>query len=263
MPEVKDVPFDLSKLKSDVAKQKQELHNKQIVMAGEGGGIRKSNKRSVLNELVTSMKTGQVTETVKAMHAISETANVIDGVPAAINKNKKQGQMPMRPRQQMNEQVPVQQRQRTGADDWGMTGGGGYSRAMGGGDERDNLFEQNFQQANSRFDQMMMGNNPMVAQNPAYQRMMQQYSNHPQQEQYVVEQPQGNPQVLNEQMELLNEKLEKNLEKMVESTFKSVLTNIYTKQKIQESLEDYLKSEDFIKAVGRAINEIATRKKAK
>jgi hypothetical protein len=101
----------------------------------------------------------------------------------------------------------------------------------------------------------------MVAANPKYQEMMnrhqpQQYA---QNEQYVVEQP----GVINEQLEVLNEKIEKNLDKMVESAFKNVLSDIYTKQKIQEALGDFLKSDDFIKVVGQAINEIAKRNKAK
>ena len=265
MPEVNNV--DLTKLKETIATQKKEMHSKQVAMGNGNGAPVKQGKKSFLNELVTSMRTGQKSEAVEVVRAVNETVEYKKGAPPAVAKNRK-NHMPQRPqqRQQVNEdydpQNPPVSSRRTGADDWGMGsqgygGGGNYNR--GYGDEREADFDRAFNDNNAAFDRMMREKNPMVANNPKYQQMMdrhqpqQQYQN----EQYIVEQPEtGN-------MEMLTEKIEKNLDKMVESAFKNVLSDIYTKQKIQEALGDFLKSDDFIKVVGQAINEIAKRNKAK
>lgn len=260
MPEVKDVKIDLSQLKNNIAAQKQELHSKQIAMGQGNGQPIKGNKRAFLNELKNVLHTGGNSEAVAVIRAVNETVEQKRGVPVAVAKNKK-NYMPARPQQQfVNEEVPVQHR-RSGADDWGVAGGGGGNNVPqrgGYGEEREAQFEQALNNTNQAFDQMMMSQNPYVAQNPKYQQMVGQYQPQAQpQQQYVVEQPQ------NEHMELLTEKIEKNLDKMVESAFKNVLSEIYTKQKIQEALGDFLKSDDFVRVVGQAINEIAKRNKAK
>ena len=270
MPDVRDVKVDLSKLKDNIAAQKKELHSKQIALGQGNGQPMKTGKKSFLNELVNSMRTGQKSEAIEVVRAVNETVEYKKGAPPAVAKNRdKKSYMPPRnnQRQQVNEEFdpqnpPVQRR--TGADDWGVgsQGGGQYPRQGGGGygDEREAQFDQAFSQNNAAFDQMMRDRNPMVAANPKYRQMVDQHQpQYQQNEQYVVEQP----QVLNEQLEVLNEKIEKNLDKMVESAFKNVLSDIYTKQKIQEALGDFLKSDDFVKVVGQAINEIAKRNKAK
>lgn len=262
MPEIKDVKVDLSQLKNNIAQQKKELHNKQIAL-GQGNGLpMKGSKKSFLNELVNSMRTGQKSEAIEVVRAVNETVEHKKGVPPAVAKNRKSYAPPRNPRQQVNEDYDPQQKQkRSGADDWGMgsQGGGQYPRQGGYGDEREAQFDQAFSQNNAAFDRMMQERNPIVAGNPKYQQMVNQQQPQYQNEQYVFEQP----QVMNEQLEVLNEKIEKNLDKMVESAFKNVLSDIYTKQKIQEALGDFLKSDDFIKVVGQAINEIAKRNKAK
>lgn len=263
MPEVKDVKVDLSKLKDNIALQKKELHSKQVALGQGNGQPIKTSKKSFLNELVTSMRTGQKSEAIEVVRAVNETVEFKKGAPPAVAKNRdKKSYMPPRnQRQQVNEEFegqPQTQQRRSGADDWGMgSQGGGYNR---GGDDREAEFDRAFSSNNAAFDRMMQERNPMVASNPKYQQMVNQHQpQYQQNEQYVVEQP----QVLNEQLEVLNEKIEKNLDKMVESAFKNVLSDIYTKQKIQEALGDFLKSDDFIKVVGQAINEIAKRNKAK
>lgn len=260
MPEVKDVKIDLSQLKNNIAAQKKELYTKQIAMGHGNGQPVKGNKRAFLNELKNVLQTGGDSEAVAVIRAVSETVEQKRGVPAAVAKNKK-NYMPPRPQQYLNEETPVVQPRRTGADDWGVSGGGNSIPQRGGyGEERETEFDRAFNQNNAAFDRVMQERNPMVASSPKYQQMVNQHqSKHQQNEHYVVEQP----QVLNEQLEVLNEKIEKNLDKMVESAFKNVLSDIYTKQKIQEALGDFLKSDDFIKVVGQAINEIAKRNKAK
>lgn len=265
MPDVRDVKVDLSKLKDNIAAQKKELHSKQIALGQGNGQPMKTGKKSFLNELVNSMRTGQKSEAVEVVRAVNETVEFKKGAPPAVAKNRdKKSYMPPRnnQRQQVNEEFEPQQhgagQRRTGADDWGVgsQGGGQYPR----GGEREAQFEQAFSQNNAAFDRMMQDRNPMVAANPKYQQLVNQHQpQYQQNEQYVVEQPQA----LNEQFEVLNEKIEKNLDKMVESAFKNVLSDIYTKQKIQEALGDFLKSDDFVKVVGQAINEIAKRNKAK
>jgi uncharacterized protein (DUF2267 family) len=261
MPEVKDVKVDLSQLKNNIAAQKKELHSKQVALGQGNGQPMKTSKKSFLNELVTSMRTGQKSEAIEVVRAVNETVEYKRGAPPAVAKNReKRSHIPQRPqqRQQVNEEYDPQNPpvRRSGADDWGMGNqGGGYNRS--GGDDREAEFDRAFNHNNAAFDRMMRERNPMVANNPKYQQMMDRHQ--PQQEEYVVEQP----GVINEQLEVLNEKIEKNLDKMVESAFKNVLSDIYTKQKIQEALGEYLKSDDFIKVVGQAINEIAKRNKAK
>lgn len=259
MPEVKNFKVDLTQLKDNIAQQKKEQYNKQIAMGQGNGQPVKNGKKRFLHELVDSMRTGKNSEAVEVVRAVNETVEHKRGAPPAVAKNRK-SYMPPRPQQQhMNEEVPAQHR-RSGADDWGMGGGGSNVPQRGGyghDGEREAAFDQAFNQNNVAFDQMMRDRNPMVATNPKYQQMVNQHQPQQQNEQYIVEQP-GN-----DHMELLTEKIEKNLDKMVESAFKNVLSDIYTKQKIQESLAAFLESDDFVKVVGRAINEIAKRNKAK
>jgi hypothetical protein len=262
MPDVKNVKIDFAQLKNTIESGKKAQHEKQVALGNvPEGAIMKSNKRSFLNELVTSMHSGVKTSAVEAITAVNETVEYKKGVPQAVAKNKN-SYAPPRRRNQVNEQtIPQQQVRRTGASDWGMSGNGNVNlnpQGGGYGDDRDMAFEENLSKVNAEFDQRMMNNNPMVAQNPRMQQMVQQYGGqYPQQtqQQYVVE---AQPQAMNEQME----HMEKNMEKIVESNLKSVLTNIYTKQKIQESLVELLQSDDGLKILARAINEIAKRNKA-
>lgn len=258
MPE-KFPKFDINELKNNIEAQKKELHTKQIAMGQGNGQVIKSNKRTFLNELKDVLKTGGQSEAVAVIQAVNETVEQKRGVPQAVAKNKK-SYAPPRSQQYVNEQYqskPV----RTGASDWGMNDGNVSipQQQFSNYDDREMMFEQNLQNANATFDQMMMKNNPVVAGNPRMQTMMQQY-NQPhvvvqQPQQYIVEQPQVGSN------DIITEKLEKNLEKMVESTFKSVLTNIYTRDKIYETLKEILQTDEGLKLVGRAINEIASRKK--
>jgi len=253
------VKFDLNKLKSDIDSRKKEQNTKQVVLGNvPEGAIQKKGKKQFLNELVTSMHTGVRTSASEAIKAVNETVEMKKGAPQAVAKNNANKYIPSRTI--VNEEVapqPIQRR--TGADDWGMGGNGAQPdmRYRSQGDEREMQFENAFQKQNADFDQMMMAG---YANNPAYMKMMQERGQQPVQSYKPQVIAEGS---LNEQVELLNEKMERNMEKLVESTFKNVLTNIYTKEKIQESLVEFLQTDEGLKVVSRAINEIAKRNKAK
>jgi hypothetical protein len=260
MPEVKDVKVDLSKLKENIASQKKEMYTKQIAMGGNGNPV-KGNKKAFLNELVASMHHGVKSNAIETIQKVNETVEMRNGVPQQVAKNIMSGSREYVPqnrnRQQVREQYnPNQPVQRTGASDWGMPGGNvslPNQYGGGGGNPDGDRFDQEFSKANSEFDRRMM--EFQSQNNPAMQKFIQTspYAQRVQQEQIIVEHP-----------EMLTEGGEKaNLEQMVESALRGVVTNIYTKQKIQESLDEYLKSDDFINKVASAINIIAKRNKAK
>lgn len=253
---------DINKLKETIATQKKEMYSKQIAMGGNGAPV-KGNKKAFLNELVTSMRHGVKSSAIETIQAVNETVEMRNGVPQAVAKNLMGGREQYVPRnrnrnvrEQFNPNQPVGER--TGASDWGMGGNvsiPGYGRSGMGSDE--DRFDQEFSKANSEFDRKMM--EYMSRNNPAMQKFIQQspYAQQVQQEQIVVEQP----QMLHESAPSYGDK--GNLEHMVETALRGAVTNIYTKQKIQEALEEYLKSDDFIDKVGKAINIIAKRNKAK
>lgn len=243
--------MDIDKLKAEINSRKTERTTKDVALGKvPEGAIPKLGKRQFLSELVTSMHRGVTTNAVEAIKAVNETVEMKKGAPNAVAKTVGKYVPPRNVRQMVNEEevvAPINYPPKSAANEWGLPSG---VRGMGGDGERDHLFEQE----NAKFDQMMMSGNPIAAK---YVQQMQQ----PQQPKYITEQVV--PTVVNENHidQLLTEKLERNMEKMVESAFKSVLTSIYTKQKIQESLADFLESEDFVKVVAKAINEIAKRKK--
>jgi hypothetical protein len=261
MPVVNDVKVDLSKLKENIANQKKDLHSKQIAMGGNGAPV-KGNKKAFLNELVTSMRHGTKSSAIETIQAVNETVEHTRGVPQAVAKNlygnqQRPQQNRNRQREQFNPEQP--QRERSGASDWGMAGGGGNvsipdHRYGGSGNADEDRFDQEYSKVNSDFDRKMM--DYMSRNNPAMQKFIQQspYAQRVQNEQIVVEEPQ-----------LLNEGAQSagNLEHMVETALRGAVTNIYTKQKIQEALEEYLQSDDFIEKVGKAILVISKRNKAK
>lgn len=243
--------MNLENLKKEISNRNAERNNKQVSLGTiPDGAIPKTNKRQFLNELITSMHTGKKTNATEAIRIVNETVEVKKGAPNAAAKNVGKYIPPRKLNEHVIEhETPIK---RSAADDWGLPSGvKTHSSRLDG--ERDDLFEDQ----NAKFDQMMMGMNPHTA------KLMQQYNPSavaPQK--YINEQVQ--PVVDPNQIDkLLTEKLERNMEKMVESTFKSVLTNIYTKQKIHEALGDFLQSEEFLQVVGRAINEIAAKRKAK
>jgi predicted nucleic-acid-binding protein len=260
MPEVKDVKVDINKLKETIAIQKKEIHSKQIAMGGNGAPV-KGNKKAFLTELVTSMRHGVKSSAIETIQAVNETVEMRNGVPQAVAKNLgRESYVPQnRNRQQVREQFnPNQPVQRTGASDWGM-GSGNVSipqqgRGMGSDEDR---FDQEFSKANSDFDRKMM--EYMSRNNPAMEKFIQSspYAQRVQTEQIVVEEP----HLLTEGSSIHGEKV--NLEHMVETALRGAVTNIYTKQKIQDALEEYLQSDDFIDKVAKAINIIAKRNKAK
>lgn len=247
--------MDLEKLKAEINSRNTDRNKKQVSLGTiPDGAIPKTGKRQFLNELVSSMHTGKKTNATEAIRVVNETVETRKGAPNAVAKNVGKYIPPRQTKQQLVEQEVVQTPvQRSAAEEWGIPSGvKGGGRGYDG--ERDDLFESQ----NAKFDQMMMGYNPHAA------KLMQEHTPHAitPQTKYINEQVQ--PVVDPNQIDkLLTEKLERNMEKMVESTFKSVLTNIYTKQKIHEALGDFLQSEEFVKIVGRAINEIAAQRKAK
>lgn len=253
---------DFKALKQQIDAGKVQQHNKEVALGRvPEGAIPKKNKKAFLNELVHSMRHGVNTDAVEAIRTVNETVEIRRGQPPAVAKNT--GGKYAQPKNNyvpMNENVAPQPQHRNAADEWGVpqgaggNGRGGYGGNGGNGGydgERENLFEQNLHKQMAAFDQMKMTGNPVAAQ------IMQQQPQYPNQQGY---QPQY-PHQMNEQV--IVEQPERNMEKLVESAFKNVLTEIYTKQKIQEALSDFLKSDDFVKVVGQAINEIAKRNKAK
>lgn len=233
---------DFKALKQQIEAGKAQQTTKEVALGRvPEGAIPKKSKKAFLNELVHSMRSGVSSNATEAIRSVNETVEVKKGQPPAVAKNT--GGKYAVPRQHytpMNENV-MQPQPRTAANDWGIPQGvqtgGGY-----GGNEREDLFEQNLQKQMAAFDQMKMTGNPVAAQ--------------------IMQQPQY-PHQMNEQVIVQQPMNERNMDKLVESAFKNVLTEIYTKQKIQEALSDFLKSEDFVKVVGQAINEIAKRNKAK
>jgi hypothetical protein len=239
-----DGKFDFSKLKSEISSRKSEITTKEVALGKvPAGAIRKNNKKEFIKELVTSMHTGVKTSASEAVRTVSETVEMRKGLPPAVAKNTGK----YIPPRTNNQYVPLNENvaplQRNAADEWGIPSGverNGYG-------EREDLFDQNLRKQMEDFDRMKMTGNPVAAQ------MMRQ-PQYGQQPQYIVEQQGAGNQIMTE---------DRNLEKLVEGAFKNVLTEIYTKQKIQEALTDFLKSDDFVKVVGQAINEIAKRNKQK
>jgi hypothetical protein len=251
---------DLNKLKAEIDRSKNELASKEIAMGRVPENAVAKGKRGFLNELVSSMHHGGNSTAIEAIRAVNETVESRRGVPQAVAKNNQNNQ----PRQQRQQYVPVNEnvapQPKTGADDWGVPGittgrggNGGYQPNMGGGyggggygDRGDELFEQNIARQMAEYDRMKMQGNPVTA------RAMQN-----------IQQGQQYPQQMNEQIIVEQPNDGRNMEKLVESAFKNVLTDIYTKERIQESLIELLQTDEGLKIVGRAINEIAKRNKAK
>lgn len=259
------VKFDPSKLKEEINNQRKEMLQKNPELAKKVNNGMKGKK--FISELKSSMVHGVKTEASELVRAVNQKTDNNYAPPIAVAKNyaKQQPQQ----RQVIQEQT-VSQPQRTGASDWGVgssSGGGNPNPSYRGSEnDRESSFEQVFTQKNDAFDQMMMRgaakNNPNLQKfldgNPNASQFMNQS------EQVVIaEQTEGTNHNVNEQLQLINDKVERNLEKMVESAFKGVLTNIYTKQKIHEALGDFLESDEFVKIVGEAIVKISKRNKAK
>lgn len=243
--------MDIEKLKAEINSRNTDRKNKQVSLGNvPDGAIPKRGKKQFLNELVSSMNTGRKTDASEAIRVVNETVENKRGAPNAVAKNVGKYVPPRSTRQQQVEQEVQPQQYKTASDEWGIPSGvAGGNHGHDG--ERDDLFEN----ANAKFDQMMMDGNPVASK-----LMKQPTTMTPSNQQRYVSEKTINESDIDQ---LLTEKLERNMEKMVESTFKSVLTNIYTKQKIQEALGDFLESDDFVKVVGKAINEIAKRNKAK
>jgi hypothetical protein len=248
-----EVKLDLTKLKNEIEVRNREKGNKQVAMPrSQDGGIPKNKKGQFLNELVTSMHTGMKTT---ASETVMTVAQAADKKAGFFGQNQTYA-APQRQQRIQENVMPMQQGPRSGASDWGVPSGnhgGGYGRGNGDYD-RDQMFDQNFSQANARYDQMRMG---QAQDNPALQKFVQQNQQYMPNQVVTTVQP---VQQINEQ-EYINEKLERNLEKLVESSFKSVLTNFYTKERIQESLVEFLQTDEGLKVVSRAITEIAKRSK--
>jgi hypothetical protein len=233
---------DFKALKQQIEAGKAQQTTKEVALGRvPEGAIPKKNKKAFLNELVHSMRSGVSTSATEAIRSVNETVEVKRGQPPAVAKNT--GGKYALPRQQytpINENVIQPQIPRTAANDWAIPQfvqvGGGY------GNEREDLFEQNLQKQMAAFDQMKMNGNPVAAQ--------------------IMQQPQY-PHQMNEQVVVQQPMTERNMDKLVESAFKNVLTEIYTKQKIQESLHDFLASDEFEKIVSGVILRIAKRNKEK
>lgn len=252
-----DFKVNLEELKKQIDTRKAEMNSTSVAMGRmpEGG----KGKKGFLNELVSSMRSGANSTALEAIKAVNETVEARHGDPTLKGK-----QAPVKqPRQRVQVEENYERPLRSGADDWGVPGvtvpnrgnygrgnyGGGYE---GGEFERgDQLFEANIARQMAEFDRLKMSGNPVAA------KIMETMQHQGQQPRYM------NEQVVVETPQMFNEQTERNIEKLVESSFKNVLTTIYTKERIQESLVEYLQTDEGLKVIGRAINEIAKRGKAK
>lgn len=253
-----DFKVDLNKLKQEIDSRKTEQTTKDVALGRVSEGAI-PRKKSFLNDLVTSMHRGVKTEALETIKAVNETVESRHGGVNAVDGQTQRRRMPQ-PRQQYvetNEEIP---QRRNASDEWsvpGITGTGGGRRNTGGGyqqpnyeggggyGEREDLFEQTIAQRMAEYDRMKMSGHPIASKAMEnVQHNQQRYIN----EQVIVETPYEN---------------DRNIEKIVESSFKNVITQVYTKERIQESLIELLQTDEGLKIVGRAINEIAKRNKAK
>lgn len=215
--------IDINKLKSEIDSRKKEKLNVSERL-GESNGSSRMPKNTFLNGLLKSLDSGRETSATQRLKLVENAVAVKNGEKARFNVSKTPIETPIN--------VPSQNIQHHDVDDLSQ--------------ERDYLMYENFNRKKSQTlsDSLAnYSNNQQSATNENYQR------------------PQMiNESYLNETVEnIVNRKLSEGLESVVETAMKNVIFNIYSGEKMKETL--YENSDLIKKIVYETIRELQDKKK--
>jgi len=237
--------FNLDNIKKEIEERRNQSIIKEETL-GTGSGIRKSDSKRFIVELLNSVNSGVPTPAVQAIRAVSESTEANHGVPVAVAKSHYNPPTQSASRQAVNEYTqPVQQSQMV--------------------DKRDTFFEEQMARAKE-----LITKKPTSNPNAGLSQQLAEYST----SQYVGA---GAPQQpLNEVQHygavnpaLLNEQIRKTMidvlggntfDKLVEETFRNVITEMYTREKIENVINEFIDSGKFKKVVVETILDIQKRK---
>ncbi len=226
--------FNLDSIKKEI----EERKSGQVIMEQAFGksGVPKTDKKRFLTDLLNSVNHGNVTTpAVAAIRAVSETTEKIHGMP-------RQGMTYNTPSPATTSYTPP--------TNYGVVN-------ETGGDRGDNYFEQQMQRS-----QELLKNKSNS--NAGLSQILNEHGAGQPQQSYVTEQYGSvNLNVLNEQIrKTMTEVLGgTSLDKMVESTFKNMITEMYTKEKIENVVNEFVENGKFEKIVRDVIIDLSNRKK--
>jgi hypothetical protein len=242
-----DFKINLDELKKKINEQKSEIDGKNVMLGKPSVQNSGTGNKKFIGQLITSMRHGVVTEATETIKALNKAVDTKQGLPPAIAKNK---HIP-------NREVIVEKVthvEKNPKNDWEVAGVTTPSHNYNNGNnygndgEREGLFEKNLSEQMAQFDQIKMNGNPIA------KKIISESKGHNNSNNEVV--------ITNRNM-LYEQNSDRNIDKLVEGAFKNVLTEIYTKQKIQDEFIEFLKTEEFIKILSQTINVIAKRNKEK
>lgn len=237
--------FDLDNIKKEIEERRNQSIIKEETL-GTGGGIRKTDSKRFIVELLNSVNSGVPTPAVQAIRAVSESTEANHGVPVAVAKSHYTPPTPA-VRQQVNEFTqPVQNTQMY--------------------DRRDAFFEEQMAKAKDLVTRKQTTPN----QNTGLSQQLAEYAT----SQYVgagaTQQPLHevqqygaiNPSLLNEQIRktMIDVLGGNTFDKLVEETFRNVITEMYTREKIENVINEFIESGKFKKVVVETILDIQKRK---
>lgn len=215
--------IDINKLKSEIDSRKKEKLNVSERL-GESNGSGRIPKNTFLNGLLKSLDSGRETSATQRLKLVENAVAVKNGEKARFNVSKTPIETPIN--------VPSKNIQHHDVDDLSQ--------------ERDYLMYENFNRKKSQTLSDSLAN----------------YSNN---QQSVTNENYKKPQMINESYlnetveNIVNRKLSEGLESIVETAMKNVIFNIYSGEKMKETLHE---NSDLIKKiVYETIRELQDKKK--
>jgi hypothetical protein len=239
--------FSLDALKKDIESRKQESLLKETAMGKSG--VPKTDKRTFLVNLLNTVN-GQAdtnNPAVQAIRAVSENTEAKFGIPERIRTNQRGGGDIVQPQQYV--QQPQQQQTFDRGEEF-------FDRRLR---EQEELLRQR------------AGGQPVQSNAPLSQIVSEYrqapYVGAPMNEQYNPNANMGgglNAAMLNEHIrKTMTEVLAgSTFDKLVEDTFRNVITEMYTKEKIENVINEFIDGGKFKKVVVDSINEMLKKKAA-
>lgn len=227
--------LSLEALKKDIESRKQETIIKE--QASGRGGVPKTDKRTFLISLLNTVNGAGDTNNVavQAIRAVSESTEAKFGTPEKIRPNSTHTRIENVQNNQF--QQPQTSQVDRGQDDF-------FEKQMQLGQERlKNLNTQSQTPNNNGLSQVLTEYNqaPFIGQNNN-----QQYGS-------------GlNASMLNEHIrKTMTEVLANStFDKLVEETFRNVITEMYTKEKIESVINEYIQTGKFTKLIDHRLTEL-------
>ncbi len=217
--------IDLEVLKKSVEERK---NNSMIVEQAMGKtGVPKTDKRTFLANLLSSVNQGDRNNTaVQALQTLNETVEATRGVPTAVAKNMGVGRMG-------EAYTPAPATPNTSYRDG------------------DAAFEREVQKRAEDMVRLgkMNASNSVPLSEAVNNYAKTPYVGQPMNEQYAPQQQYSSPmneQILKSVADVMGSAM---FDKMINESFRNVITEIYTKEKIENVIKEYVESDIFKKVV--------------